>query len=117
MAKNGGKGNMTFWTFLRFFVVLAILAATLWIWPGTHVPIFDLLILAVLLTTFDFLAVWILGRSGSAAATGWLGWILSIAILYAASLILPHITLRPGAAIAAGTLFWAAGRVFPALFG
>lgn len=117
MAKNGGKGNMTFWTFARFFMVLAILAVTLWIWPGTHVPIFDLLILAILMAAFDTAAVGILGRAGSAAAMGFLGWVLSIAILYGAALILPHVALRPGAAIAAGTLLWATGRVFPALYG
>ncbi len=117
MAMNGGKGNMTFWTFLRFFVVLAILALILRIWPGTHVPIFDLFILAILMAAFDTVAIWILGRAGSAAALGVLGWVLSIAILYAAALILPHVALRPGAAIAAGTVLWAAGRVFPALYG
>ena len=116
-AKNGGKGNMTFWTFLRFFVVLAILATILWIWPGTHVPVVDLLILSVLMAAFDTVAIGIVGRAGSAAAVGFFGWLVSIGILYTIALVLPHVTLQPGAAIAAGTLLWAAGRVFPALFG
>lgn len=104
-------------TVLRFALVLAVLAISAHVWPGTVIPATEILILAILLSLFDWSANAVLGKSASAKSHSFTGWALAVIFLYTAGHLLPHVHMGIAAAFASGTVIWLVGRAFPAIFG
>lgn len=77
----------------------------------------DVLFLSVLLAIEDWLVGVVAGRAVSAKSPTPLGWMLSVALLYVAARLLPHVHLPIATSFVVGSLLWLVGRVFPRVFG
>ncbi|NMP21204.1 hypothetical protein [Sulfobacillus harzensis] len=108
---------MTLVTLSRFLGVIVILGLMAVLWPGLRWGFVDVLMLAVILSLADWMMSRVMGKTFSAKFGGVVGWLSAVVVLYAISWLIPGARMSALAALTAGTVLWAIGRFFPAVYG
>ena len=113
-TSDRGRTNTVWQIIGRFIAAAIILAVTAFFTPGFHInSLWSLALAAVVLTLLDYLIIKFTGLHASPFGKGFVGFILSVAILYATQFFVAGYSISWMAAIIAALVYGAIDYFIP----